>query len=210
MNNYILGSTRYIEVITGQPIIKLRFWSNESYYFFSVADALFVVLDMEGPDYDAPAFLEGEKEDAFWQNISKKYFEKEKEWLENILTLNNDAGYIFVFFHPTYYSIKSSRVEDAELRRQFWGDIFERHNVTAVMNGHDHYYHHAINDGTHYIVTAGGGAPLYDTDAIQPETVKYKKIEHFMRVDVGLENTTMKAIDINGELIDEILVERRK
>ncbi|MDX2444939.1 MAG: metallophosphoesterase [Bacteroidales bacterium] len=183
---------------------------KESYYFFSVGDALFIVLDMEGPDYDAPAYLEGESEDAFWQNISKKYFEEEKEWLENILTLNDDAGYIFVFFHPTYYSIKSSRVEDAELRRQFWGDIFERHNVTAVLNGHDHYYHHAINDGTHYIVTAGGGAPLYDTDAIQPETVKYKKIEHFMRVDVGLENTTMKAIDINGELIDEILVERRK
>lgn len=183
---------------------------KESYYFFSVGDALFIVLDMEGPDYEAPAYLEGESEDAFWQNISKKYFEEEKEWLENILTLNDDAGYIFVFFHPTYYSIKSSRVEDAELRRQFWGDIFERHNVTAVLNGHDHYYHHAINDGTHYIVTAGGGAPLYETDAIQPETVKFNKIEHFMRIDVGLENTTMKAIDINGELIDEILVERRK
>jgi 3',5'-cyclic AMP phosphodiesterase CpdA len=183
---------------------------NESYYFFSVGEALFIVLDMEGPDYDAPAYLEGEKEDAFWQNISRKYFEKEKEWLENILTLNDDAGYIFVFFHPTYYSIKSSRVEDAKLRREFWGDIFERHNVTAVLNGHDHYYHHAEHGGTHYIVTAGGGAPLYETDAIQPETVKYKKIEHFMRIDVGNESTTMKAIDINGELIEEIVAKRRK
>ncbi len=183
---------------------------NESYYFFSVGDALFIVLDMEGPDYDGPAYLEGEKEDEFWQNISRKYFEKEKEWLENILTLNDDAGYIFVFFHPTYYSIKSSRVEDAELRREFWGDIFERHNVNAVLNGHDHYYHHAEHGGTHYIVTAGGGAPLYDTDAIQPETVKYKKIEHFMRIDVGSENTTMKAIDINGEIIEEIVTGKRK
>lgn len=182
---------------------------NERYYFFSVGDVLFIMLDMEGPDYSAPGFLIGENVDVFWNNISRKYFEEEKEWLENILTLNNDAGYIFVFFHPTFYSIKASRVEDAELRREFWGDIFERHNVTAVLNGHDHYYHHAAHGGTHYIVTAGGGAPLYDTDAIQPETVKYKKIEHFMRIDVGSENTSMKAIDINGELIEEIIAERR-
>jgi hypothetical protein len=183
---------------------------NERYYFFSVGDALFIMLDMDGPDYSAPPYLKGESVDAFWNNISRKYFEEEKEWLENILTLNNDAGYIFVFFHPTFYSIKASRVEDAELRRDFWGDIFERHNVTAVLNGHDHYYHHAEHGGTHYIVTAGGGAPLYDTDAIQPETVKYKKIEHFMRIDVGPENTTMKAIDINGDIIEAIIVERRK
>ena len=182
---------------------------NESYYFFSVGNALFIVLDMDGPDYDAPLYLEGEKLDAFWNNISRKYFEEEKVWLENILSLNEDAGYIFVFFHPTWYSIKSSRVEDAELRREFWGDIFERHGVTAVLNGHDHYYHHAEHGGTHYIVTAGGGAPLYETDAIQPETVKYQKIEHFMRIDVGLMETSMKAIDINGQLIEEIIVNRR-
>ena len=182
---------------------------NESYYFFSVGNALFVVLDMDGPDYNAPLYLEGENLDAFWNNISRKYFEEEKEWLENILSLNEDAGYIFVFFHPTFYSIKSSRVEDAELRREFLGDVFERHGVTAVLNGHDHYYHHAEHGGTHYIVTAGGGAPLYDTDAIQPETVKYQKIEHFMRIDVGLTETSMKAIDINGQLIEEIVVNRR-
>ncbi len=183
---------------------------NESYYFFSVGDALFITLDMEGAKIIAPEYLSEENEDDFWINISKKYFEEEKQWLENILTINEDAGYIFVFFHPTYYSIKASRVEEAKLRREFWGDIFERHNVTAVLNGHDHYYHHAEHGGTHYIVTAGGGAPLYDTDAIQPETVAYKKIEHYMNFEVGLEETVMKAIDINGELIEEIVVERRK
>ena len=183
---------------------------NESYYFFSVGDALFIVLDMEGPDYDTPAYLGGKNREKFWTGISLEYFEKEKKWLENVLTLNDDAGYIFVFFHPTWYSIKKSRVPEAEMRRKYWGDIFERHNVTAVLNGHDHYYHHAEHGGTHYIVTAGGGAPLYNTDAIQPETIKYKKIEHFMRVDVGKKSTTMKAIDINGELIEEIKVKRRR
>ncbi len=183
---------------------------NGSYYFFTVGDALFITLDMEGKNYDTPAYLDSEGREKFWNNIGKDYFEKEKQWLENVLELNKSAGYIFVFFHPTWYSIKKSRVKDAEIRRKFWGDVFERHNVTAVLNGHDHYYHHARHGGVDYIVTAGGGAPLYDTDAIQPETVKYKKIEHFMRIDVGKDSTVMKAIDINGELIEEIKVERRK
>jgi len=189
-----------------------RFFSlpgNERYYFFSVGDALFIILDMEGPDVDAPVYLEGESREKFWTHISRAYFEEEKKWLENILNLNEDAGYIFVFSHPTFYSIKSSRVAGAELRRAFWGDIFERHRVTAVLNGHDHYYHHAEHGGTHYIVTAGGGAPLYDTDAIQPETVKYQKIEHYMRIDVGTQDATLRAIDIEGNLIEEIVVTRR-
>ncbi len=33
---------------------------NERYYFFSVGNALFVILDMEGPDYDTPSYLHGE------------------------------------------------------------------------------------------------------------------------------------------------------
>ena len=215
INDKLIRNTPYYTVLGNHEQDSENYYNffsmpgNESYYFFSVGDALFVVLDMEGPDYNTPAYLKGKSREAFWTNIGKEYFEKEKIWLENVLTLNNDAGYIFVFFHPTYYSIKKSRVEDAALRRKFWGDIFERHQVTAVLNGHDHYYHHAEHGGTHYIVTAGGGAPLYSTDAIQPETVKYKKIEHYMRIDVEKGQSIIKAIDINGELIEEIKVNRR-
>ncbi|NOY59383.1 MAG: hypothetical protein GXO75_10730 [Calditrichaeota bacterium] len=51
---------------------------------------------------------------------------------------------------------------------------------------------------------------LYDTDAPQPETVKFKKIEHFMTVDVGLEKATLTAIDINGEIIEKFTVKKRQ
>jgi len=61
----------------------------------------------------------------------------------------------------------------------------------------------------YYIVTAGGGAPLYDIDAIQPETVKAVKIEHYMHIAVNEKEAVMKVIDINGNLIEEIKVPRR-
>lgn len=216
INDKLMRNTPYYTVLGNHEHDSDNYYNffsmpgNGAYYFFTVGDALFVVMDMEGPHYSAPEYMSEESADAFWANISIEYFKEEKKWLDNLLTLNADAGYIFVFFHPTFYSIKSSRVEEAEQRRAFWGDIFERHGVNAVLNGHDHYYHHAVHGGTHYVVSAGGGAPLYDTDAIQPETVKYKKIEHYMRIDVGLEKATMTAIDINGETIEEIITEKRK
>lgn len=112
--------------------------------------------------------------------------------------------------HKPLYSIKKSRLEGTKIRREFWGDIFERHNVQIFMNGHDHHYHRAVHGGTQYITTAGGGAGLYETDAPQPETVKYNKTEHFVTVDVGLQEATLTVIDINGEVIDTVTVPKRK
>ncbi len=183
---------------------------NERYYHYSVGDALFLILDSEGPDYQTPAYLKGESREAFWENYNLHYFEKQKVWVEHILNLHNDAGFIFVFMHKPLYSIKKSRLEGSKIRREFWGDIFERHNVQIFLNGHDHHYHRAVHGGTHYITTAGGGAGLYETDAPQMETVKFNKIEHFVSIDVGLEEAVLTVFDINGEIIDEISVQKRK
>ena len=179
------------------------------YYSFTVGDALFIVLDFDGPYYSTPAYLSDENEDYFWSNISKQYFDKQKEWLENILTVNKEAGFIFVAFHPTWYSVKKSRLKEAELNRKLWGDVFERHHVNVVLNGHDHYYHHAAHGGVDYIVSAGGGAPLYDNSAIQPETVLTKKIEHYLTIEVKKDEAVIKAIDINGKLFETIVTKRR-
>ena len=173
---------------------------NERYYHFSVGDALFIVLDTEGEDFQTPAYVKSKHKDYFWNNYNLNYFKQQKAWLEHILTLHQDAGFIFVFFHEPLFSVKKSRVDDAKIRRAFWGDIFERHGVQVVMNGHDHHYHHAFSRGTHYITTAGGGAALYDATAIQPETIKVAKIEHFVVVDVGLKKAKLTAIDINEKI----------
>ena len=183
---------------------------NDRNYTFVIGDALFIVLDTEGPNYETPLYVKKEYRDYFWNHYNLDYLKKQKEWVEHILTLHKDAGFIFVFFHEPLFSAKKSRVEGTKQRRAFWGDIFERHGVQVVLNGHDHHYHHAFHGGTHYVTTAGGGAGLYDTDAPQPETVKIAKVEHFVLVDVGLERARLRAIDINGHLIEEFEVAKRK
>ena len=175
-----------------------------------MGDALFVVLDSEGLRTDIPAYTKGDMRDAYWEESGIAYLKKQKAWLEEVLELNREAGFVFVFQHLPLYSVKKSRVAESKATREFWGDIFSRHGVQAFINGHDHHYHHAFDKGVHFITCAGAGAPLYDIDAIQPETVSYKKIEHFMNVEVKLDEAILHVIDIDGNEFDTITVKRRK
>ncbi len=184
--------------------------NNERYYYFTVGDALFVILDSEGENLSKPNFISDKNSDQYWEDAFTKYFVTQKKWLAKILELHKEAGYVFIFQHQPMYSIKKSRVEDTNKRRKFWGDFFERHNVQVFMNGHDHHYHHAMKNGVHYITAAGAGAGLYETDSPQPETVKFNKIEHFVSVNIDGENAVLNVIDINGNEIDKIVVDRRK
>ena len=182
---------------------------NERYYAFSVGDALFIALDTEGVDYQTPDYIKKENREYFWTNHELPYFIKQKEWLKHTLDLHKDAGFIFVYFHQPLFSVKKSRVEETKMRRAFWGDIFEHNNVQAVFNGHDHHYHHALSGETHYITTAGGGAGLYEIDAMQPETVTAKQIEHYLIVEVDKKEAKISAIDIHGKIIEDIIVQKR-
>jgi hypothetical protein len=215
INRELMRNTAYFPVL-GNHEHDSRFYfdffdlpGNERYYSFSVGDALFLFLDTEGAHIEKPAYVSEENEELFWRNVSLEYMQMQKSWVEKQLQIYDEAGFVFVFFHQPLFSIKRTRVEDTKLRRKFWGDIFERHGVQIVLNGHDHHYHHAYHGGTHYVTTAGGGAGLYEPDTPQPETLFFKKIEHFVTVDVGLQSAKLTAIDINGEIIEEIVVQRR-
>jgi len=183
---------------------------DNNYYSFYVGDALFIILDSEGKNISAPNYISDHYEDQFWNDSFEQYFQNQKDWLDNELDIHKEAGFIFIFQHKPLFSIKKSRVEDTNKLREFWGDIFERHNVQAFINGHDHHYHHAIKNNVNYITTAGGGAGLYETDSPQPETVNYSKVNHFLTIEVLGETATIEVIDIDGNKFDEIVIHRRK
>jgi len=216
VNNKLMKNTQYYPVLGNHEKDSPYYFdffdlpNNERYYSFNVGDALFVILDSEGVEISEPNYISDENSDKFWKDSFKEYFETQKKWLANLLEINKEAGFVFVFQHQPMYSIKKTRVDDTNKYRKFWGDFFERHNVQVFMNGHDHHYHHAMKNGVHYITTAGGGAGLYDADTPQPETVKYNKIEHYVYIDVNTDTAVLNVIDINGNQIDKITVDKRE
>ena len=215
VNNELMRSVPYYAVLGNHEKDSPYYYDffdppgDENYYSFYVGDAVFIILDSEGRNISEPNYISDEYEDQFWNDSFEEYFTEQKEWLETELKIHQEAGFVFVFQHKPLYSIKKSRVEDTNKYREFWGDIFERNNVQVFLNGHDHHYHHAINKGVHYITTAGGGAGLYETDAPQPETVKFSKINHFISIDIDIETATLNVIDLDGNEIDKIIVNKR-
>lgn len=176
---------------------------NERYYSFAVGDVLFVMLDSEGlVPFDLP--LEEKTDPTFLF-----YFAQQKAWLKHTLETNADKSFIFAAFHKPLYSVNPDRQVTTLSNRLRWGDVFERYGVQVVFSGHDHHYHHAYTNGTHYVVCGGGGGHLYENTAIQPETVLTEKVHHYITVDVEEDTATLTATDIDGAVIESFTVEAR-
>lgn len=88
------------------------------------------------------------------------------QWLEKDLAANAGAEHIFVFMHRPLFSEvdpelaagKSFKDRD---NRDYLHRLFAAYKVRAVFTGHEHLYSEMVKDGVRYIITGGGGAPLY-------------------------------------------------
>jgi acid phosphatase type 7 len=87
--------------------------------------------------------------------------EVQRAWLERDLTQARQRGVeiIFAFTHAGPYS-RGVHGNHAYAIANYV-PILVRHRVTTLFSGHDHIYQRGTVDGLSYVVTGGGGAPLY-------------------------------------------------
>jgi len=139
-------------------------------------------------------------------NLSFELEGEQKDWIIDELKSAKDADYLFVFFHHPFYSFSKHIPRVAT--REVFHPIFVEHEVTAVFNGHNHCYEHFLVDGIHYIVTGGGGAPLYASDShIVESELHLRKVGlsvlHYSVLDVRPEAIRVSVTSVpNGEQID--------
>lgn len=108
------------------------------WYSFDVGDVHFVMLDSNAYDSD-----------------------KQLAWLESDLATARARGVraIFATAHDGPYSRGYHRGN--RYAAEHYVPVLTRHRVTMMFSGHDHLYQRGEIDGFRYIVTGGGGAPLY-------------------------------------------------
>jgi 3',5'-cyclic AMP phosphodiesterase CpdA len=108
-------------------------------------------------------------------------------WLKADLAAARDAGrFIIPFFHKAIVSVGPHSVElDVQSLRPILHSLFRQNGITLVFQGHDHQYYHTQLDGITYIVSAGGGAPLYDWRVRPGTSDVFEKVYHFCIVDVA-------------------------
>jgi hypothetical protein len=117
----------------------------------------------------------------FVLDSSGKFADKDQvDWLEKTAAAST-AKHKIAVMHHTPYSIKASRVAEAEELRPKIHPLLVKLKFCAAMCGHVHAFYTTLRDGVRYVVTAGGGAPLYSIDASlgQPGDLS-RKFHHFV------------------------------
>jgi len=149
---------------------------NESstYFSFDYAGTHFSIVDTEE------------------QHLEGRITGTQYTWLVNDLE-STDCAIKYVVGHRPMYplshigdSIDSNPTERARLQQ-----LFEDHNVTAYISGHDHLFDRLTVNGLVHLISGGGGAPPYDTywgDAYY----------HYMRINSSYSHVNMSTIKLNG------------
>jgi len=154
---------------------------NERWYAFDYGNARFICLQVDG-------FAEfGPKGEQY-------------AWLEETLAANTQP-WLFVTFHvPPYSSARDDLENDV---RQTLVPLFERYGVDVVFSGHEHNYERNEVSGITYVVTAGGGAPLYALQEPGPTQAAFARAYHLVLVRIDGGRLQATVISSEGEVLDE-------
>jgi hypothetical protein len=168
-----------------QPILS----GNKLHYSFEQGSLHFVAIDTELP-------------------LGPK--SEQGRWLETDLAQAQAAGrFIIPFFHKAMFSIGPHATDPGVLAlKPILHPLFQRHGVRLVFEGHDHVYYRTVRDGITYVVTGGGGAPLYDGKHPElgiPGDV-FKKAHHFCVVDVYADRLVVAAYESDLTKLDRFKV----
>jgi acid phosphatase type 7 len=162
------------------------------YYSFDWGQAHFIVLNSDIGNAAAS------------QAAKESYWTEQVRWLEEDLANSQKAEYRFVMaHHPPMTAVARRQNDNPEMTALI--PLFEKEHVTAGFFGHDHNYQHYLKNGVHYVITGGGGAPLYDVDK-PPAGITQKVIstEHFVSVKVTRKSAQIEAFALDGSLLDRI------
>lgn len=185
---------------------------HNSYYSFDYSNAHFVVLDLYAEvavDMDC-FFRTGEFEACMDA--------KQTKWLLADLeaTAKNPAiDHVFVIVHEGPYSSKLGRTGRPEVRSYL--EFFAEHKVKIVLSGHDHYYEHGLTaNRIHYVISGGGGAPLYEmslgynADVYPHNVLVGTSVHNFLTITVVRDTVYVTSYYANGDEIDVFSIGPRK
>ena len=170
---------------------------HPTYYSFDYSNSHFIVLDQHAEvEVSVNCIF---RIQAFEECLSEAQF----AWLKEDLGAANadpDVDHVFIITHIGPYSSKKGRSGSAQMRALL--PMFADNKVSMILSGHDHYYEHGLtSNGLQYVITGGGGAPLYETQG----TVGATPYPHKILVSTSVHN--FQTIYVAGKHLDVVSYE---
>lgn len=161
--------------------------NNERWYSVKINEINFIILES---NYD----LNPESEQYKWL---KSELEKNK----------NKHKFTIILYHETLFST-GKHPEDRHGNKKYLIPLFEENNVDIVFTSENHGYERSKVNNIYYIVTAGGGAPLYDKARESLHSQVFAKKFNFVTLDIKDNKLEIKVWDLGDEVIDELYIEQ--
>lgn len=182
----VVGNHERGGTLRGEEMYQKQFILQEgkTYYAFRVGGCLFVVLDSE-------------KEKG-------KIVGEQWSWLEDTLSSSSEK-FKFVFIHRPLFlpmdSFKIGRAMDKyPVERDRLHQLFIKSGVKTVFAGDDHRYDRTERSNILYVITGGGGAPIY--------TLKDNGgYFHYVWVSVEVGRMEGEVVDLDGKIHDRFVIE---
>ncbi|MFA6028887.1 MAG: metallophosphoesterase [Elusimicrobiota bacterium] len=126
-------------------------------------------------------------------------------WLEGKLASRSLNDRAVVFMHDTVFS---SGYHGASEKTKDLPALFEKYKVSLVFTGHDHVYERSEKDGVVYVVTGGGGAPLYPKDKKNPYSKFFASKNHYCMLSITPDAMRVEAFTPDGKKLDEVIIKK--
>ena len=188
-----------------QTVIEYKVWNDAEYYptrgnheddilyydmFFDLPNAkTYYSFDRSGMHFIVLDVID----------IFSPVDEEQLEWLKNDLENNKDKPISVSLHLPLFTSGKYEPYYAPYLI-----ELFEKYNVLFVFCAHVHSYERSLYKGTQYIVTAGGGAPLYPPTRHNPYKVVREQKHHYCIMTKNGNEYILTVKDIDGNIIDTV------
>jgi acid phosphatase type 7 len=86
--------------------------------------------------------------------------------------------------------------------------LLQAHKVDLILSGHDHIYERGWADGLAYVVSGGGGAPVYKIKSQLPTARKVESVRHFVDVRVNASSLQLVATRSDGSTIERCALDK--
>lgn len=196
-------------VVGNHDVEKATFWEGKPFYYRAfppLFDPRFEPSTFNGRNqwyafaYGAIQFLMLDTQ-AFYEEGGRA---EQTAWLQQRLQDTRFTVNIPVFHMPPYSA--GLHEFDGLPVRSDWQPLFEQYGVRLVLTGHDHNYQRLVSNGITYIVSGGGSATLYKQQNDLPESQFFARRSHFVYLELYPERADLKAIDANGEVIEQLSI----
>ena len=128
----------------------------------------------------------------------------EREWLGSELArADAEPGLVFrvvVVHHGPFSS--GPHGDNPRLHAAGIPAMLRAHHVDLVLSGHDHLYERGTDDGLKYLVSGGGGAPLYRDIHPRRSTRKVEAVHHVVRFAVDDRAMTLVTTRADGSVLE--------